>query len=273
MRILIFILAVFFLTPLTSRAYAEQSLPPLPPPLQNLVDEGAQIRYLGNDHGLDAWMAIKSGQEQYFYVPPGGTGFLTGLLYDNDGKVVTIRQVQKLRAGGEDKLLDDLANDRKMPELSSASEQLFYDVQNANWVALGQAGAPVMYSFIDPQCPHCHMMINNMRKADLFDSGKLQLRIIPVGLSEDTSAQAAFLIAAPNAQERLFKYLDGDADSLPIKHEINQQGVQRNMMVMQSWKLDATPFSVYRAKDGSVKLVRGQPQDLDATINDLGQGK
>ncbi|MCD8563117.1 MAG: hypothetical protein LRY54_03540 [Alphaproteobacteria bacterium] len=52
--------------------------------------------------------------------------------------------------------------------------------------------------------------------------------------------------------------------------DINQQGVQRNLAVMQSWKFSATPMVVYRAKDGSVKIVRGRPQDTAALIADLG---
>lgn len=268
MRFFILLTALLFL-PL-SHARAQDNLPKLPPPIQNLVDEGAQIRYLGDDHGFDAWMTIKNGQEQYFYVPPGGTGFVMGLLYDNDGKVVTLRQVQKLHGEG-DELLDALANDAPQPDFQSPSERLFYDVQNSNWIAIGQPDAPVVYSFIDPQCPHCHAMLEDMRAANVFESGQLQLRLVPVGFREETAAQAAFLIAAPNPQERLFRHLDGEETALPVKEGINQQGVERNLAIMQSWKLNVTPLSVYRGKDGTVKMVRGRPQNLKAMLDDIGQ--
>jgi thiol:disulfide interchange protein DsbG len=43
----------------------------------------------------------------------------------------------------------------------------------------------------------------------------------------------------------------------------------RNLAIMQSWKFNVTPMIVYRAKDGSVKIVRGKPKDLDALVNDI----
>ena len=94
--------------------------------------------------------------------------------------------------------------------------------------------------------------------------------MVPVGFKDETRAQAAFLIASPNPQERWFAHMDGDKDALPAKAEINQQGVQRNMAIMQSWKFDVTPMIAYRAKDQTIKLVRGTPTDIKAVIADLG---
>ena len=151
----------------SSGAMAQNTaVPELPEPLQNLVGEGAQVRYLGNEHGLDGWFTIKNGVQQYFYVLPDKSAFLMGLLYDKDGKVVTLRQVQNLQASG-DTLLESLAEvPTKEPsedqfELKTPSEQLFADIQGSNWVPLGKAGAPVVYAFIDPQCPHCHAFVNS----------------------------------------------------------------------------------------------------------------
>jgi len=94
--------------------------------------------------------------------------------------------------------------------------------------------------------------------------------MIPVGFREETRAQAAFLMATPNPQERWFKHMDGDEAAIPAKTELNQQGVQRNLAIMQSWKLNVTPMAIYRAKDGSVKIVRGKPKDSNAMISDIG---
>ncbi len=250
--------------------------PKPPKPIQNLVDEGAQIRYLGNEHGLDAWLTIKNGQEQYFYVLPDKSAFLMGVLFDKKGKIVTVEQVRSLMGDG-DELLDELttspselaAKNIKTSSLQTPAERLFSDIEDSNWVPLGQAGAPILYSFIDPQCPHCHAFINDVR-SNYIDAGKLQVRLIPVGFREETMAQAAYLLATPNPQERWFKYMDGDETALPIKEEMNQQGIQRNMLLMQSWKFDATPMIVYRGKDGEVKIVRGRPKDIPRLISDLG---
>lgn len=264
----------------SAHAQNNTALPELPDPIQNLVAEGAQIRYLGRHHNMDGWITIKNGQEQYFYVNPDGQSFVMGLMFDNSGKVVTIEQVKNLRKREGD-VLDLLTDDfgansqqkvseaANRMEFKSPSEQLFYDIENSNWVPLGQQGAPILYSFVDPQCPHCHDMIEKM-KSTYLDNGRVQMRIIPVGFREETRSQAAFLLATPNPQERWYKHLQGDENALPARSEINQQGVQRNLAIMQSWKLSVTPLSIYRAKDGSVKIIRGIPTDLNSLIEDLG---
>lgn len=257
-----------------SATFAQEGVPSLPAPIQNLVDEGAQIRYLGREHGLDGWITIKGGQEQYFYVMPGGSAFVMGILFDQDGKAVTINQVRKLR-GEEGETLDSLTSQAPASaaadafEFKSPSEQLFSDIENSNWIPLGEAGAPVAYAFIDPQCPHCHAFVDSLRDG-LLQSGKVQLRMIPIGFRDETKAQAAYLLATPNPGEKFMQHLDGDESALPAKSEINQQGVMRNLAIMQSWKFDVTPLIIYRAKDGTVKLVRGNPKDIESLVSDLG---
>ncbi len=277
--ILTFIAAACLIAPSLSFAQENTILPSLPAPIQNLADEGAQIRFLGKDYGVEGWVAIKNGQEQYFYVLPKSGGFLSGILFDEKGKAVTIAQVDRLREQSDGKLLDILASDpisNQVTESSKAekyefktpAEQLFYDVENSNWIPIGKAGTPLFYSFIDPQCPHCHQMMRELK--EYITAGKAQVRIIPIGLREETKAQAAFLLAAPSPETLWWKYLDGDKDALPAKKELNQQGVQRNLSIMQSWKLDATPFVIYRDKNKKIKMVRGKPKDIKALIADLG---
>lgn len=253
-------------------------LPALPAPLQNLVNDGAQIRFLGKDYGVEGWVAIKNGQEQYFYVLPETGAFLTGLLFEPTGQAVTLNQVNRLRAqSGE--LLDNLAEDTNEQaakqkaqaekyEFKTPSEQLFWDIEHSNWVPIGKAGAPVFYSFVDPQCPHCHSMMELMRPD--IEAGRVQVRIIPVGFKDETRAQAAYLLATPGADKVWWAHMDGDTTALPAKKELNDQGVQRNLAIMQSWKLSVTPLIVYRGKDGQVKIIRGKPKDKEQLINDIG---
>ncbi|MGB4057536.1 MAG: thioredoxin fold domain-containing protein [Alphaproteobacteria bacterium] len=253
-------------------------LPEMPVPIKELVNQGAQVRYLGRDHGLDSWITVKNGQEQYFYVLPDGSAFLMGLLFDGNGKLVTVQQVKRLQQQG-DPLLDTLTEDANSfseakkadadPRFKSPSEQLYADVEGANWIPLGEIGAPVAYAFIDPQCPHCHEFIKELR-ANYLDKGRIQLRIVPVGFKDETKAQAAYLLAAPNPAERWYKHMDGDASALPAKKELSDQGVQRNLAIMQSWQFSVTPMIIYRGKDNSVKLVKGRPKDLESFINDIG---
>ena len=238
------------------------------------MNDGAQIRYLGQDSGFDGWLTIKNGQEQYFYVLPDGKAFVMGILFDDQGRALTVRQVQRLR-GEEGDLLDSLAGEIATPvqeqtafALKSPAEQLYHDIENSNWVPVGNGGAPVLYSFIDPGCGHCHAFMQDARGA--VDGGSLQVRLIPIGFSKENRAKAAFLLAAPNPAERWYAHMTGDDSALPAKTEINEQGIQRNLSIMQTWNLDVTPLILYRSKSGEVKIVRGRPKNIQQLLSDVG---
>ncbi len=258
-------------------------IPDVPEALEGLVQRGAQIRYLGKEHGLEGWIAIYQGQEQYYYVTSDKKAFVTGLMFGADGRPITIEQVRDLQAQGG-QVLDLLAepapsatgeaSEKPLQSLAETmksqtpSERLFTDVENSNWIRLGSESAPVIYSFVDPQCPHCHAMMEEMRK-DYIDKGLVQVRIMPVGFQQGSLAQAAFLLAAPNPAELFYKHLDGDTTALPAKSDISTQAIQKNMALMQAWKFNVTPLTIYRAKDGTVKIVRGKPKDIPALLADI----
>ncbi|MCB9988537.1 MAG: thioredoxin domain-containing protein [Rhodospirillales bacterium] len=256
-----------------------QTTPPMPAVLQTMASEGAQLRYLGREQGLDGWIAIKNGEEQYFYVTENGEALVMGILFDKNGQMVTLKQVHALQEK-EGAVLDLLAEEKPVSPSAAATtepvnkafkspaEQLFDDVQNSNWIPLGSEDAPVIYTFIDPQCPHCKAFIQDLRH-NYIDNGLLQMRIIPVGFKPETEAQAAFLLAMPNPQQRFFQHLDGVEDALPVSGNLSRQGVQRNLAIMQSWKFNATPISVYRAADGTIKIIEGRASDIATMMGDL----
>jgi len=264
------------------RAQENRDIPSIPPALQMLSDRGAQMRYLGRQHGLDGWIAIFQGQENYYYVTPDGGAFLMGVLFDKEGEMVTVKQVADLQKQSGD-VLDFLAADAGAPDLASEmqatneafeyktpAERMFSEVENSNWVAFGNKDAPVIYSFMDPQCEHCHAFMRDLRE-NYIEAGLIQVRMIPVGFREETLAQAAFLLAAPDAKERFYQHLDGDKAAIPAKQDINTQAVQLNLSLMKAWDFSVTPMSAYRDKAGKVKLVRGRAADLTTLLADLPQ--
>lgn len=283
-----FIAFTLFLVLLAQPSFAqpkkETALPDVPEALQALAQRGAQMRYLGNEHGMEGWIAIYQGQEQYYYVTQDKKAFVTGLMFGSDGKPITIEQVQQLQAQSGD-VLDLLAADTAKPEATSVldsvtdlgaiktpAERMFGDVENSNWVKLGSTSAPVIYSFIDPNCQHCHDFLDDLRGKDFINKGVVQVRIIPVGFQDGSLAQSSFLLASPDAEERYLKYLDGDKEALPAKSDISTQAVQKNMALMQAWKFNVTPLTIYRAANGEVKIIRGRAKDVDSLVADLPSG-
>lgn len=267
-----------------AHAQQQQKEPPMPAPIKTLAEQGAQVRYLGRHDSLDGWITIKNGQEQYFYATEDGKSLLMGLLFDTSGKLVTLRQVKTLQENSDGKVLDmftvetpeaktgdipDRYKQATMPQFKTPAEQLFDDVSSSNWIRLGRENAPVIYSFMDPNCPHCHSFMTDLKTAYL-DKGLVQVRLVPVGfLKPESKEEAAFLLAAPDPEQRWYRHMSGDKTALPAEKGINEQGVERNMAIMQSWKLDATPITIYRAKDGQVKIVQGRPQKMSDILGDL----
>ncbi len=282
---------------LSGPVFAEEAQPPVPEPIQNMVTNGAQIRYLGREAGLDGWIVLKNGQEQYFYSTPDGQGIVMGVLFNNKGDTLTLRQINALRkkegpaidrlAGypdplkkGEDSTSSTAAStttpDFNNPQaliksvVKSKSEQLYDGVQAANTITIGSANAPAIYIFIDPECPHCHDLIQDFRKSGYLEQGLVQLRLIPVGvLSEESITEAAYLLASPHPEKDLYRHLDGEKNALLADKSVNTQGVQKNIQLMQDWDLSVTPFSVYRSKDGKVRIMEGRPDNLKKVITEL----
>jgi len=275
----LFLILVMTLASLPAAAQGKE--PTMPPPIQTLLEQGAQVRYLGNHNGLDGWITIKGGQEQYFYATEDGKSLMMGLLFDSDGKLITLRQVKALQEQNgdvldmfavetpEDKAIPERYQQSGMPQFKTPAEQLFDDLTNSNWLRLGKDSAPVIYSFMDPNCPHCHAFMKDL-KSNYIDNGLVQVRMIPVGfMKAESKAQSAFLLAAPDPEQLWYRYMAGDTSALPARRGINEQGIERNMAIMQSWKLDATPITVYRDKEGQVKIVQGRPQKISELLTDL----
>jgi thiol:disulfide interchange protein DsbG len=267
--------------PAAAQGKPAQAIPDVPKVLEALAERGAQFRYLGREHGMEGWIAIYQGQEQYYYITQDKKAFVTGLMFGEDGRPITIEQVKTLQASGGD-VLDLLAagstpaaetpapkSVAEAAQVKTPAERMFSDVENSNWIRLGSEAAPVIYSFVDPNCPHCHDFINDLRQKNYLEQGVLQVRIVPVGFIDGSLAQSAFLLAAPDAADRYLKHLDGDKDALPAKADISTKAVQKNMALMQAWKFSVTPLTAYRSKSGEIKIVRGRVKDLDAMIADL----
>ena len=117
-NILLFILVLGVSAPIAPSSWAQEGDPEMPEALSVLAERGAQSRYLGVRHGMQGWVTMFKGQEQYYYVTPDGQGFLMGLLFDKDGQMATINQVRELQKNSDDALdilwiIDIKNNNRK----------------------------------------------------------------------------------------------------------------------------------------------------------------
>ncbi len=255
-----------------------------PPYIRGLADKGAQVRYLGKNLGLDSWLTVKAGKVQYVYVTPNQEANIVGILLDKYGNPVSpsgLENIARNAPPAAGPLSSGLSANEAMSvarktspqgqgNTSSKAEMLYQAFENANYIEIGAADAPLAYALIDPDCPHCHAFIKELLDKNVFEERRLRLRVIPVGiLSGDSLARAAMLLSMPEAGQVLINHINGDKDVIPVSEDVTLAGVETNMRLMQDWNLDVTPFLLYRAGTGELKIIRGKPKDSNTFLKDL----
>lgn len=282
---LIFIVALIGInTPVFADAL---KIPPLPEPIATLQKDGAQLKYLGRDLGFDGWIAIKNGQEQYFYVTPDGSAFFLGVLFNKNGRAVTFDQMKRLQ-GVKDPVFDNLENAPSQAATSppttipavpatsvvstvktpiSPAEQLMQDVMAGYSFTLGKnPNAPTLYMFTDPLCPHCKDMIQMLNPA--LTRGDMTVKVLMVGaLTPDSALLAAGLLSQNNPEEAYNALIYKNKN--PPNGDASDPRMAKNLDIMVKWKFTGTPVTVYRAKNGTIKILQGPPKSLDILLKDL----
>lgn len=135
------------------------------------------------------------------------------------------------------------------------------------WIAHGPASAPsVIYEFYDPQCSYCQRFWGESEP--WVDSGKLQVRYIPVGLlGRDSLTRAAALLSASDPPEALRRYVRAwPHGELPLPPQIPARyltEVEGNLRLMRDLGLDIVPGIVIRNTDGRLQVWPGLPAPAD----------
>ncbi len=271
------------------------------PVLANLEKTGAKLYYLGERSGMHGWFVLQNGQIQMIYVTPDGKTVLAGGMFTSAGENVTGPQITAL--GNNDKEIADLlsaaakqqeeigktggdvagsafpgqevSEEKTQPGLApsvplSPGERLHQDLQAAASVVLGHNGAAELMIVIDPNCPHCKATWNELRE-HVF-AKKLQVRLVPVSsvLGSDEARVAARLLESASPLEAWDKYVNGEKNALSGKPDpVRSKAILGNRVLAKKWNITATPYLVYRAKDGRVKIVLGKPERMAAVLSDL----
>lgn len=321
-------------------AFAADKQPPMPKPLADQAARGAQVYYLGKYDTLDSWAMIRTGQPEFYYATPGNKALVMGLLFGENGDLMTGEQLKTLQTSQQAAIgemmasqLPQVPDDNSManlpaPDAAAAAPEtpqtsrsatapaapapattppaqtapatppaaaptatqpagttlntvantlipatpaarLLGDMQMANGVIWGQAGSPMFYALVDPNCPHCQHFL---QQAEPFvNAGLIAVRIIPIGFDDKSRQQAALVLAVGDGPARMLAYAKGDTTQLNPPADINVAGVTANTVMFDKWHLEATPIIIYQAggKTGPVKLIRGRPLDMAAAVADL----
>lgn len=272
------------------------------PQLARMMKLGVKPYYLGQRSGLDGWLLLKNGQIQFLYVPLTGTETVLGALFAADGTNISSQQLEETTNRRPEVLAAingaiQQAQAQTQPpqpaapttaavataqgavaaasatsghEAASPGERLLSELDAATTVVIGNSSAPIVDMVMDTHCKHCQATWKQLREMVL--ANRLRLRFIPVAnLDSDAERAAAILLRHTDPLNAWDKYVGGDLTPLDGKPEqATIDAVRANHALADRWKIDVTPYLVYRAKDGVVKIIKGELKQPLLLLTDLG---
>ncbi len=264
------------------------------PALQNIVKPGTQLRYIGDEHGLKAYFATNGNRGQVVYVTPDGQASFIGAMFTADGVSMSMLQLTRLRIAGFDPLpyLNGAASNtpsvasltptvQTTPPVATApaatqaqgslGEQLLADATKASWIAYGPPTAVPLTVFMDPNCAHCHTFFKQL--LPLAQQNKIYLRIVPVSVvdPQKSGPDVINILSSANPQELWTNKVNGQA--VPTAAAPNPQAaaaLRVNNSTFSRWQLPGTPYSVYKDRTGTVKVLYSEPTNIDDFLKEIG---
>lgn len=146
------------------------------------------------------------------------------------------------------------------PSMQDRVDALLEDVRfNGMWFGLGTYEAPVVYAFIDPNCPYCADAIDTL--SPMIGNEALQLRIVLVPALGGTSPEMiAGIFSAENpplaffdheiakAQGKRSELEPARVEDLPAPV---QAGMTRNLEMVRDHRIPGVPFFVWDTEAGA----------------------
>ncbi|MES1923998.1 thiol:disulfide interchange protein DsbG [Salinisphaera sp. T31B1] len=219
---------------------------PWPAPIRQIQEKGVTIvKQFDAPGGMTGFAARAGSRPIALYLTPDGQHVIVGTLLDAEGNNLSKPQL-------------DAAITR--PDTQSAWPLL----EKASWIADGDDDAPrTLYVFTDPNCPYCHKFYEDARP--WVESGKVQLRHIPVGILKPSSpGKAAALLAADDPAKAMARhearYRSGGIEPLDDVPADLHDRVAANNMLMSDLGIQGTPGIFYKDADGTIQVKQGVPQ-------------
>ncbi len=263
------------------------------PILANIIKMGAKMYYLGTRDGLDGWFIVKDGRVQIAYSTADKKAVLIGAMFGENGESISSVQVKALLDSNKEvaALMENASREQQsinqvgtpvappaavaaapaapMPTVSlSPGERLYQELSAASGVTLG-SGKPQILMVMDVNCPHCQATWRVLRDAVMKNT--VQLRMIPIAAPDSDNERAGGqLLHAADPMTAWDKYVAGDKAQLAgVPDAPTIAALRANHTLIDNWKINQTPYMVYRGKDGKVKIVAGEPEKVSAILTDL----
>lgn len=228
----------------------------LPAPIEALQKQGFELKGEFKAPGnLQGYAMQYQGQGTTVYLTPDKQHAIMGNLVDASGRNLSDEQVEKW-------------------VYAPMAKEMWQKLEKNRWIAAGKADAPhIVYAFADPYCPYCTQF---WQKAQPWlASGKVQLRVLMVGmLRPDSARKAAAIMMAKDPAKTLADYENSQGkmaltDPASIPPQITE-ALKNNLALMDELGGSATPSLYYLNKEGRLQQHQGLPDDeaLQAIMGD-----
>jgi thiol:disulfide interchange protein DsbG len=235
---------------------------------------GKDLVELPPQHGLRALFLHNGPQFQVFYASPDNERIIPGIMWDAGGKDLTRDQVASIPGTIPTVTIgSDIpgGGQAATPGQTAGSANLLAVVQSTTHGSIGNASAPELWMFVDPQCS---FSVRAMQQLTPFiTAGKVRVNVIPLSIldSEDngmSTRSALNLVSAPGDQ-LVSAWASGNPTGTPAPDASAK--LQLNMAAAAAIHLQGTPTLIWRKGDGTAGRLDGIPSDIGSLVASIGR--
>ena len=236
---------------------------------------GADVTELPPLHGLRALFLHNGPHFQVFYASPDGERVIPGVMWDAAGKDLTREQVASIPGAvptvtiGAEAPTETTAVSAKSQVTGSAS--LLAVAHGTTHGSIGDASAPELWMFVDPQCSFSVRAMQQLAPA--IAAGKIRLNVIPLSIldKEDNglSTRSALNLVSTPSEQMVTAWEMGHTSGVPAADAGAK--LRLNMVAAAAIHLQGTPTFVWRKADGTDGRLDGIPHDMNELLASVGR--
>jgi thiol:disulfide interchange protein DsbG len=237
---------------------------------------GGGLTELGMLHGLRGMLVRSGTQFQVFYATPNGDRVIPGVMWDAAGKNLTRDQVAPV-AGTIPTVTIGPADTSTRPTNAASTEtpaptsaSALIVAQTTAFGTVGNASAPRLWMFIDPQCAYSVQAMQRLQP--YVASGRVQLAVIPLSVldyeDQGHSTPSALAMLSKPVGQMVTAWSRGDLNGAPAPEAAAK--LQANMAAAHAIQLRGTPTFIWRKANGSEGRADGVPGDINVMLDSLG---
>lgn len=217
----------------------------LPAPIEALQKQGFELKGEFKAPGsLPGYVMQYQGQGTTVFLTPDKQHAIMGNLVDASGKNLSDEQVEKM-------------------VYAPMAKEMWQKLEKHHWIAAGKADAPrIVYAFADPYCPYCTQFWQEAQP--WLTSGKVQLRVLMVGmLRPDSAEKAAAIMMSDDPSKTLAEY-ENSQGKMALKKPTAitpqiSEALKNNLSLMDELGGNATPSIYYLNNEGRLQQHQGMP--------------